>query len=48
MTKLEMVKEMVEKGYYLFSETAEQFAERIPEAILESIYRAYMERVGRK
>ena len=48
MTKVEMVKKMMENGYHLFNETAEQFEERIPEAILESIFHAYMKRVGQE
>jgi hypothetical protein len=48
MTKVEMVKKMMENGYHLFNETAEQFAERIPEAVMESIFHAYMKRVGQE
>ena len=48
VTKVEMVKKMMENGYHLFNETAEQFADRIPQAVMESIYHAYMKRVGQE
>lgn len=46
MTKVEMVQKMVENGYHLFNESVEHFAERVPQKVMESIFHAYMKRVG--